>query len=323
MEFKEISSNDYPLFHDLLNDYYREGEDEWTEQEVIDSFIKLLFDKVIGREIDCCIVKENGEALGFALWAVDREGFDFSEIPSYGTVLEIGIVKQYRNRRYGVKLMSHIEDKLLEKGITDCYVSAYGPAQAFWSRCGFEDSGRIAGNGLPIMTKSIKKPENSRCIVRQRSARDMLTLWGYKSFDEASPTARYFYDNIESGNAIFWSLCNEGNIVGELYSFLELEDKDFADGMDTAYLCALRVKEDHRGKGYGSILMNTALSDLKSKNFSFATIGVGMDEEKNQKMYEHMGFNRKVKECFFDPCARDKDMKPSADEGFILLSKKL
>ena len=73
--------------------------------------------------------------------------------------MEIGIVKQYRNRRYGVKLMSHIEDKLLEKGIADCYVSAYGPAQAFWSRCGFEDSGRTAGNGLPIMIKSIKKKD--------------------------------------------------------------------------------------------------------------------------------------------------------------------
>lgn len=103
MEFKEISTNDYPLFHDLLNDYYREGEDEGTEQEVIDSFIKLLFDKVTSREIDGCIVKENEEALGFALWAVDREDFEFSEMPGYGTVWEIGIVKQYRNHRYGVK----------------------------------------------------------------------------------------------------------------------------------------------------------------------------------------------------------------------------
>lgn len=34
MEFKEISTIDYTLFHDLLNDYYREGEDEGTEQEV-------------------------------------------------------------------------------------------------------------------------------------------------------------------------------------------------------------------------------------------------------------------------------------------------
>ena len=37
----------------------------------------------------------------------------------------------------------------------------------------------------------------------------------------------------------------------------------------------------------------------------------------------YMGFYRKIKECFFDPCARDRYMKSAADEGFILLSKEL
>lgn len=156
MEFTEINVNDFSVFHQLLNDYYREGEDEGTEQEVIDSFIKLLFDKVVSREIDGCFIKENDEELGFALWAVDREGFEFSEMPGYGTVLEIGIVKQYRNHGYGVKLESYIENKLLEIGITDCYVSAYGSAQEFWTRCGFADSEKTADNGLPIMIKEIR-----------------------------------------------------------------------------------------------------------------------------------------------------------------------
>ncbi len=175
---------------------------------------------------------------------------------------------------------------------------------------------------VELVTGNMNNPETS-FTIRQKSARDMLSLWNYSNYSEATPTARFFYDNIESGNAIFWSLCDEENIVGELYSFLELEDKDFADGKDIAYLCAFRVNKEYRGKGYGSMLMNTALSDLKSKNFSLATIGVGMDEEGNKKMYDHMGFNRKIKECFFDPCARDKDMKPAADEGFILMSKEL
>ncbi len=98
------------------------------------------------------------------------------------------------------------------------------------------------------------------------------------------PEYAIFYDNIESGNAIFWSLCDEENIVGELYSFLKLEDKDFADDNDIAYLCAFRVNKEYRGKRYGSMLINTALSDLKSKNFSLATIGVGMDEEGTKKL---------------------------------------
>lgn len=173
------------------------------------------------------------------------------------------------------------------------------------------------------MIKSINEQEKAHCTVRQSSGEKMLSLWEYNSFDEASPTARFFHGNIESGNALFWSLLDEGSIVGELYVFLELEDRDFADGRSTAYLCAFRVNKEYRGKGYGSMLMNTALSDLKSKNYSFATIGVGMDEENNQKMYEHMGFNRKIKDCYYDPCARNRDMKPAADEGFILLSKEL
>ena len=173
------------------------------------------------------------------------------------------------------------------------------------------------------MATSNMNISKTRFFVRQSSAGDMLSLWGYSNCDEATPTARFFYDNIESGNAIFWSLCDEENIVGELYAFLNLEDNDFADGKSTAYLCAFRVNKEYRGMGYGSMLMNTALSDLKSKNFSIATIGVGMDEEGNKKKYDHMGFNRKIKDCYFDPCARDKNMKPAADEGFILLSKEL
>ena len=46
-----------------------------------------------------------------------------------------------------------------------------------------------------------------------------------------------------------------GEIIGELYAFLNLDDKDFADGKNTAYLCAFRVKKEYRGKGLGSQLM--------------------------------------------------------------------
>lgn len=43
MEFKEINVNDFSVFHELMNDYYREGEDEGTEQEVIESVSRILF----------------------------------------------------------------------------------------------------------------------------------------------------------------------------------------------------------------------------------------------------------------------------------------
>ena len=146
---------------------------------------------------------------------------------------------------------------------------------------------------------------------------------GKESLEKAPPTARFFYRNIETGNAVFWALEDAGRIAGELYVFRELEDRDFADGSTTAYLCAFRVRADCRGQGFGSALMHTALADLKSKGFRSATIGVGMDEASNRAMYRHMGFETEVKACFADPCAVDEQMRPKPDEGFLLLSKAL
>ncbi len=158
--------------------------------------------------------------------------------------------------------------------------------------------------------------------IRKASAEEMLKLWGHRDADQAPPTARFFYRNISSGNAVFWTVEREGELIGELYAFLSIEeDHDFADGRTAAYLCAFRVKKEFRGRGLGSGMMEAALADLRSRGFQRATIGVS--EERNEKLYRRMGFCAKIKDCFFDPCARDRDMRPEPDAGFRLLSKDL
>ena len=141
---------------------------------------------------------------------------------------------------------------------------------------------------------------------------------------DASPTARFFHRNITEGNAVFWTLDRNGELIGELYAFLKLEDRDFADGKTTAYLCAFRVRKEYRGLRLGSRMMKTVLDDLRSKGFRRATIGVGVSEERNRKMYSRLGFRTTIKTCHTDPCAMDGNMQPAADaEGFLLLSKAL
>ncbi len=159
-------------------------------------------------------------------------------------------------------------------------------------------------------------------LIRKASGEEMLKLWGYEDADQAPPTAKFFYRNISLGNAVFWTVEHDGELIGELYAFLNIEeDKDFADGIATAYLCAFRVKKEYRGRGIGSGMMEAALADLKARGFLRATIGVS--EERNKKLYRRMGFDTKIKDCFFDPCARDAQMRPEPDEGFWLLSKNL
>ena len=66
------------------------------------------------------------------------------------------------------------------------------------------------------------------------------------------------------------------------------------------------------------------LQESPSKGFQHATIGVSKDEEPNRNLYYRMGFTKTIKECFFDPCARDENMRPEPDEGgYLLLSKDL
>lgn len=156
MEYIDIRREDRLVFYRLLSAYYREGEDAETSQEELDSFIRYLFDKVIGGELHGCLVMDDGAPVGFALWAVDTEDFPFTEMPGLGTILEIGLIPAHRGCGQGRKLVSFLEVHLSNQGVSQCYVCAYGPARLFWKRCGYEDSGKTGRNGLPILIKTIR-----------------------------------------------------------------------------------------------------------------------------------------------------------------------
>lgn len=161
-------------------------------------------------------------------------------------------------------------------------------------------------------------------LIRKATSEEMLALWGYQEANIVSPTATFFYNNITTGNAVFWTLDNDGELVGELYVFFDLEDKDFADGKNTAYLCAFRVKKEYRGQGNGSRLMAAVLAELKEIGFRNVTIGVGSDEPQNIRLYQRFGFNTKIKDCHYDPCSMDENMLPQyEDTAWWLLQKGL
>jgi len=177
---------------------------------------------------------------------------------------------------------------------------------------------RACGFSHPVIWHVVRQVE-----IRRASGEEMLTLWGYPDLDTAPPTAKFFFENIVSGNAVFWTVDRDGELLGELYAFLNIrEDPEFADGTTTAYLCAFRVKREYRGQGLGSKLMQAACADLKSMGFRRATIGV--NDPRNKALYCRLGFDTDVKTCYVDPCARDENMQPEPDDvGFLLLAKEL
>ena len=136
--------------------------------------------------------------------------------------------------------------------------------------------------------------------IRKATEQEMLSLWGYKNMDSVSPTTLFFAQNISSGNAEFWTLNDNGQIIGELYIFWELNDKDFADGKSRAYLCAFRIKSEYRKKGYGRKLIEFVCQKYK-KDFSAVQVGTG-DSPLTVPFYQKCGFVKShvVKNFFID-----------------------
>ena len=147
MTFQPIT--DYALFHSLLTVYYREGEDVDTPQEQLDGFVGYLYDLLKKKTISGAFAWDE-KPVGFVLWALDSEELPFSNKPGCGTILEIGVVSGCRGKGYGKALAEFAESSMED---TAKYVCAYGPAEAFWEKCGYRESGETAQNGLKIFVK--------------------------------------------------------------------------------------------------------------------------------------------------------------------------
>ncbi|MDD3129740.1 MAG: GNAT family N-acetyltransferase [Candidatus Izemoplasmatales bacterium] len=134
-------------------------------------------------------------------------------------------------------------------------------------------------------------------VIRQASIEEFKELWEYSG----STTYKYFLDNLESRNVEFWTIDNEGDLIGELYIFWNSDDKDEANGYNRAYLCAFRVDKGYQGKGYGSQLMKRVLKRVRNRGYTEVTIGIDNREYKKLKsMYNKFGFDKLLKSTKVD-----------------------
>ena len=157
-------------------------------------------------------------------------------------------------------------------------------------------------------------------FIRQANEDEMLSLWG-ETVDRMRPTTTFFCENIRNGNAQFWTYDKDGKLAGMLFVFKSLDDMDFADGKNRAYLCAFQISKELRGKGYGTKLISHVISHLKDEGIKTVTIGVGETEKANIRLYQRLGFLEKIKDCHTDPCDFDETMQAKSCETFWLLKR--
>lgn len=153
LDYINISKDNYNVFHDLLVSYYRDGLDKNTPQDIIDDFIKQLFDMIVKNKIRGRLISLDKKIIGFIIWMIDEESSPYSVIPGYGTILEIGLSKNYRNKGIGKNIVEYVENQMFKKGVNNFYVTVYEPAKIFWINCGYVNTEEAAFNGLYIYKK--------------------------------------------------------------------------------------------------------------------------------------------------------------------------
>ena len=153
MQFENVCLEKEAAFRTFMTAYYREAEDADTPQEVLAEFIEKLLDLLRTGDISGALLQAGETTLGAVLWMVDQAGGPFSVRPGWGTILEFGVNPAYRKQGVGRQAAAYAEDRMREAGVQNFYVSAYGPAQGFWTHLGYADSGELAPNGLPVLVK--------------------------------------------------------------------------------------------------------------------------------------------------------------------------
>ncbi len=154
-------------------------------------------------------------------------------------------------------------------------------------------------------------------IIRQATIEEMLAIW-YKFH-----TSDFFAENMQKENMEFWGIEYHKRLIGELYLFKELNDRDFADGSTTAYLYGFQIEPLLRGKGLGTKLMNRVLQRVRELNFNYVTLGVEADHEANIRLYKRMGFTEEIKMVTENPCDVDENFRPTHGPAYLLLRKEL
>lgn len=156
--------------------------------------------------------------------------------------------------------------------------------------------------------------------IRIADINDFKKVWNNSN----SPTYKYFLDQLIKKNIEFWTIELEDNLIGELYIFWNSEDKDEANGVNRAYLCAFRIEKEYQGLGYGKLLMNTVLERIKSKGYTEVTIGIDNDDFiKLESMYKKMGFLTHIKSTNIDYHYIDKEGMPTMYKNPYMLKMKI
>ena len=99
------------------------------------------------------------------------------------------------------------------------------------------------------------------------------------------------YERVEQGQAVILiAEIPEPGLIGQLFLSLRSGRLELSDGVTRGYIYGVRVRPECRNRGIGTQLMLAAETELIERRFYYATLNVGRDNPKAQRLYERLGY---------------------------------
>lgn len=170
---------------------------------------------------------------------------------------------------------------------------------------------------------------NFSCKVATRD--ELLKRWEYliKIHPGNNDWVRYKENavrNYDNGSTISYLGFLDDQIICEATAYIKesafVGDISNPSGLlndNMAYLAAFRTNKEYEGKGYFSKLYNFMEKDLKNREYTELSLGVGPEAVRNIEIYFHLGFREYIKTVIEYEQSKDDDLK---QEDVILFYKK-
>jgi len=105
-----------------------------------------------------------------------------------------------------------------------------------------------------------------------------------------APRSRRWYNDLLSGNRVMFSYTENGEFIGEAALVFRSEDPDYTIPGKRIYLSAMIIKDGHRNRGIGGLLIDHLLSCAKDMGYEEMSVGVDIINIGARWLYEKKGF---------------------------------
>jgi ribosomal protein S18 acetylase RimI-like enzyme len=129
-------------------------------------------------------------------------------------------------------------------------------------------------------------------IIRPLVETDLPGLEWNGEFQHFRRVFQDAYQRMKRGISILWVADLPGvGIVGQVFIQFTCDRSELADGLERAYLYSFRVRNEYRGSGLGSRIMDKVEDDLRRRGFAFVTLNVARDNPRAQQLYLRRGYH--------------------------------